>query len=245
MQTIHIAGRDLELLAPSGFSPGKTRCPVVYALDAGIIFKALEEIPEEKKSYPFLLVGIPALDRLSEYTPWPAKALHERFADFGGRGEEHLDYLEKVLIPGVHEELFGNASPGQTALLGLSLSGLLGIYSLYKTDIFDHVASISGSFWYPDWTGFVKENGLVNKKASVFLSSGENEGKGAHDIKKNAAQATKDTYETLTAHLPRGNVEMQWNPYGHHDSIPLKLSEALAYFDKQFSQQSWENSAFI
>lgn len=234
MKTIHTSGIDLELLEPSGFSSGTNSCPVVYSLDADIIFKALEKIPEEKKSYRFLLVGIPPLDRLSEYTPWPAKALHERFADFGGKGEEYLDYLEKVLIPSINMELFGNASPTKTALLGHSLSGLLGIYSLYKTDIFDQVVSISGSFWYPDWTGFIKKNTLINKKASVFLSSGENEGKDAHDIKKNAAQATKDTYEALINHLPQGNIEMQWNPYGHHDNIPLKLSEALAYLDKEF-----------
>ncbi|WP_349946009.1 alpha/beta hydrolase-fold protein [Lacrimispora sp. BS-2] len=234
MQTIHIAGRDLELLVPSGFSPGTSSCPVVYALDSDIIFKALEKIQGEKKSYRFLLVGIPPLDRLSEYTPWPAKALHERFADFGGKGGEFLDYLGKVLIPGVNKKLFGNAFPSQTALLGHSLSGLLGIYSLYKTDIFDDVVSISGSFWYPDWTGFVKKNSLINKKASVFLSSGEDEGKGAHDIKRNAAQATKDTYEALINHLPQCNIEMQWNPYGHHENIPLKLSGALTYLDKQF-----------
>jgi len=237
MQTIHIAGRDLELLVPSGFSPGTSSCPVVYSLDADIIFKALDKIPEEKKSYRFLLVGIPPLDRLSEYTPWPAKALHERFADFGGKAEEYLDYLGKVLIPGINKELFGNALPAKTALLGHSLSGLLGIYSLYKTDIFDNVASISGSFWYPDWSVFVKKNSLVNKKVSVFLSSGEDEGKDAHDIKKNAAQATRDTYEALLNHLPQGNIEMQWNPYGHHENIPLRLSGALTYLDKQFSQQ--------
>ncbi|MEY8351764.1 alpha/beta hydrolase-fold protein [Lachnospiraceae bacterium 54-53] len=234
MQTIHTAGRDLELLVPSGFSCGSNSCPVVYALDADIIFKALEKIPEEKKSYRFLLVGVPPLDRLSEYTPWPAKALHERFGDFGGKGEEFLNYLEKVLIPGVNKELLGNTPPVKTALLGLSLSGLLGIYSLYQTDLFDQVVSISGSFWYPDWTGFVKRNAPVNKKASVFLSSGENEGKDAHDIKKNAAQATKDTLKVLINHLSQGNIKMQWNPYGHHDNIPLKLSEALAYLDKQF-----------
>lgn len=234
MQTIHIAGRDLELLVPSGFSPGTSSWPVVYALDSDIIFKALEKIPEEKKSYRFLLVGIPPLDRLSEYTPWPAKALHERFADFGGKAEEYLDYLGKVLIPGINKELFGNSLPVKTALLGHSLSGLLGIYSLYKTDIFDTVVSISGSFWYPEWTGFVKKNSLVNKKVSVFLSSGEDEGKDSHDIKKNAAQATKDTYEALLKHLPQGNIEMQWNPYGHHENIPLKLSGALTYLDKQF-----------
>lgn len=235
MRILHAAGRDLELLVPSGFSHKTSRYPVIYVLDPGIVFKALEKIPEDKKLYRFSLVGIPPLDRLSQYTPWPAKALHGRFSDFGGRGEEYLDYLEKVLIPGVNKELFDSGSPAKTALLGYSLSGLLGIYSLYKTDIFDHVVSISGSFWYQDWDGFVKKNIPVNKRASVFLSSGENEGKDAHDIKKHAAQATKDTYKALIDHLPRGNVEMQWNPYGHHDNIPLKLSEALAYLDKQFS----------
>ncbi len=235
MQTIHTAGRDLEVLVPSGFSPGMSSCPVVYTLDADLLFKALEKIPEEEKSYRFLLVGVPPLDRLAEYTPWPAKAIHERFADFGGRGGEYLDYLEKVLMPRVNKELFGSGAPAKTALLGHSLSGLLGVYSLYKTDVFDHVASISGSFWYQDWAGFVKENAPVNKKAAVFLSSGEDEGKDAHDIKKNAALATKDTYKALTEHLPQGSIEMQWNPYGHHDHIPLKLSEALAHLDKQFS----------
>lgn len=234
METIHAAGRDLELLVPPGFSSGTSSCPVVYALDADLIFQALEKIPEEKKSYPFLLVGVPPLNRLSQYTPWPAKALHERFADFGGKGEEYLDYLEKVLIPSVNKELFGNVPPAKTALLGHSLGGLFGIYTLYKTDVFDYVVSISGSFWYPEWDEFVKKNAPVNKKASVFLSSGEDEGKDAHDIKRNAAQATKDTYEALLNHLPQGNIEMQWNSYGHHENIPLKLSGALAYLDERF-----------
>ncbi len=234
METIHAAGRGLELLVPPGFSSGTSSCPVVYALDADLIFQALEKIPEEKKSYPFLLVGVPPLNRLSQYTPWPAKALHERFADFGGKGEEYLDYLEKVLIPSVNKELFGNVPPAKTALLGHSLGGLFGIYTLYKTDVFDHVVSISGSFWYPEWAEFVKKNAPVNKNVSVFLSSGEDEGKDAHDIKRNAAQATKETYEALLNHLPQGNIEMQWNSYGHHENIPLKLSGALAYLDERF-----------
>lgn len=234
METIHAAGRGLELLVPPGFSSGTSSCPVVYALDADLIFQALEKIPGEKKSYPFLLVGVPPLNRLSQYTPWPAKALHERFADFGGKGEEYLDYLEKVLIPSVNKELFGNVPPAKTALLGHSLGGLFGIYTLYKTDVFDHVVSISGSFWYPEWAEFVKKNAPVNKNVSVFLSSGEDEGKDAHDIKRNAAQATKETYEALLNHLPQGNIEMQWNSYGHHENIPLKLSGALAYLDERF-----------
>lgn len=141
-------------------------------------------------------------------------------------------------MPGINKELFGGGTPVKTALLGHSLSGLLGIYSLYKTDIFDCVASVSGSFWYQDWSGFVKEKAPVNKKAAVFLSSGVDEGKDAHDIKKNAAQATKDTYKALTEHLPQNNIEMHWNPYGHHDNIPLKLSEALAHLNKQISKEA-------
>ncbi len=235
MQTIYAAGRELQLLAPTGFSPEMGSCPVVYALDADILFKELKKIPEEKKSYGFLLVGIPSGNRLDDYTPWHAKALHERFADFGGRGGEYLEYLEKTLIPAVNKELFGNVdSPGKTALMGHSLSGLVGIYSLFKTEIFDHIVSISGSFWYEGWTGFLENSTLVNRKASIFISSGEDEGKDAHDIKKNAAQATKDTYKALTGHLPQGNVEIQWNSYGHHDNISLKLWEALTYLDKQF-----------
>ena len=230
-----IAGRKIELLLPEKYDNRMTY-PVVWLLDGDTIFQILDQIPEEQKIYNFIIAGIPASDRVSEYTPWPAKALNKRFPDFGGTGAEHLGYLISQIMPPMCEKYHCVSTPCGNAIMGYSLGGLLSAYSLFVTEVFGRILSMSGSFWYDGWTQYITQAPLINHSAHVYISSGEKEGGHAQDIKRNAAPATEQTFQFLKNSLPDSRVYLEWNPYGHHDHMILKIQRALSYLNHEFSQ---------
>lgn len=238
--SVQIDKREVKFLLPKTYDKSLQSYPTVYLLDGDVLLPVLEKMLEGQQPYKFILVGVPAADRLAEYTPWPEKALNARFADFGGKGAQHLEFLQQRVLPHMQNLLGCTCAAQNTALAGHSLGGLLSTYSLFTTQAFGHVASVSGSFWYNGWKEFVNTNSVVNTAASVYLSSGTNEGERAQDIKKNAADATKATFECLAAALPKGSVQMQWNEYKHHENIGAKLLDALAQLDKNLCASALE-----
>ena len=49
------------------------------------------------------------------------------------------------------------------------------MYAAYRTDIFTHIVSASGSLWYPGLAGYVKSNIMSKHVRSVCLSLGDKE----------------------------------------------------------------------
>lgn len=231
-----IAGRNVEILLPKAYDESQAAYPTVYLLDGDALFPFLDQLSIEQTSFDFILVGIPASDRISEYTPWPAKALNKRFLDFGGGGSEHLVFLQNQIMPRIQEMFHCDSNPESNAIMGYSLGGLLSVYSLFVTEKFGHISSISGSFWYNGWTQFIEKTYLVNPSADIYISSGRNEGGRAQDIKKNAARATEQTFRFLENALPSNNVYLEWNSYGHHDNIGFKFEAALSYLNQRINR---------
>lgn len=91
-------GREIFVYLPNSYNKFEDkRYPVVYLHDGDTVKKLLNEIMtdiEEYKKHDFfkdhIIVGISPKDRLSEYTPWKAPSLVEKFKPFEGRGEEYL-----------------------------------------------------------------------------------------------------------------------------------------------------------
>ena len=218
--------------APNGTRPDATdpggRYPIIYVMDGDVLKDVIMSFTTQV-NIDAIIVGIVPVNRMSEYTPWQATALSSRFSDFGGEGDAFLCFLEEKLIPYMCENYNATLLQQRTMLLGYSLGGLMGIYSLFRLESFGAVASVSGSFWYPDWTGFVTENAVRNKTAHILISSGTDEGRGAKDIKRNAAEATVQTYDALCGQYPEGNVKLEWNNYSHHKQIALKVHTALLW----------------
>ena len=99
--TREIYQRSLLIYLPPGYPQDSHNYPVVFVQDGGDIFDlgksdsiaVLEEMFDLGELPELILVGIEPLNRLDEYTPWPATALTERFADFGGQGSTYLRFV--------------------------------------------------------------------------------------------------------------------------------------------------------
>ena len=79
-------------------------------------------------------------------TIYPA---HSSDAPCTGGADEYLKVLLEEILPGVLSRISG--SPVFLGIAGYSHAGLFALYSMYHTDRFDRVASMSGSLWFPDF----------------------------------------------------------------------------------------------
>ena len=230
-ERITVDGHELIVSLPHGYSNENARYSIVYMLDGDVLKDVIASFAA-KFDFPIVIVGIVPQDRMAQYTPWPAAALRSGDSGFGGEGDEYLRSIDETLIPYICTKFNVSPLPQHTALLGYSLGGLLSLYSLYRTESFGAVASVSGSLWYADWTEFVTNNTVRNTAVQIYISSGMDEGHGAKGIIRNAAAATVQTFDVLRAQYPDGAILLEWNKHSHHKQIELKVHTALSRLSK-------------
>ena len=107
-------------------------------------------------------------------TPWPAKGVFPRDADFKGEAASTLRQIKNSIIPEAEKRL-GFSDPGRW-LAGISLSGLFAVWAWAQDDTFHDIASISGSFWYDGFTDWLSERKLDLGGRFAYLSLGDKEG---------------------------------------------------------------------
>lgn len=224
-------------LPPSWNRQENKTYPTVLVQDGDQALKAvtpvlseLEELWRDKKGKEFILVMICPLDRLSEYTPWPAHAMSSRFPDFKGTGNEYLASLETQLLPWLSEKY--KADPENVSLLGYSLGGLISVYALTIQDCWRHVAGICSSFWYDGWMSWIESKDISKDLISLSLHYGTGEGKGKSGPMERAAEYAEKTGELLSQRLP-GKVTVTKDEGGHHSFAGERYRNGLLWLNEQ------------
>ena len=77
------------------------------------------------------------------------------------------------------------------------------MYAAYRTDIFTHIVSASGSLWYPGLAAYVKSNTMSKHVRSVFLSLGDKE---RHTHNRYLAAVEENTIEIEEHLIPQGKL---------------------------------------
>lgn len=198
-------GRTLLIYLPPSYAKGVSRYPVVYVQDGGYLFDPFQsdalvqlermfahgELPE------LLFVGIETKNRLDEYTPWHAKALSERFADFGGKGSHYLAFLAEELKPYIDASYQTDGCQRQTGLVGASLGGLISMYAAYLyPHVFGKIGCLSGSFWYEGFLHFM-ESHIVASDLKIYMDVGSIEGIEKQNVQREMVSRTKAAYAIL------------------------------------------------
>lgn len=119
------------------------------------------------------IVILSGLNWNDDLTPWPAEGVFKKAKPFGGKASIFLETLTEKLIPEIENRIKLN-NPERT-LGGISLSGLFAIWTMFKSNGFKNVISISGSLWYDDfvhWTNTEKPNEEYER---VFITLGDRE----------------------------------------------------------------------
>lgn len=178
----------------------KAPTPVIYLHTIADEGYAIWRATLENELPPYVLVEIAVPRWHDDMTPWAGPALTARGEPFGGEADRYLDLLVGTIVPKVERML--SFKPLWRGLVGYSLAGLFALYALYRTDVFDRFASVSGSLWYWGFVEFIGEFEPKRKADCVYLSLGDKEGQ------------TKD--ETLSTVEPyTGRVYVRLNTRGH------------------------------
>ncbi|CAG7638359.1 putative protein YbbA [Paenibacillus solanacearum] len=196
--------RKLRIYLPPSYTSDRHRYPVVYVKDYGDLFDpdasdsllALEGMFADGTLPELVLVGVQALNRNDEYTPWKAAALSDKFSPFGGKGEAYLSFLTQELKPYIDSRFRTNPAAEQTAIIGKSLGGLISMFAACRhPGIFGKIGSISGSYWYPGMVDYLKSHARSDPHMRIYMDVGTLEGAGKQSIQKDMVPLTRAAYE--------------------------------------------------
>ncbi len=171
----------------------------------------------------FSLLNISGLDWNLDMTPWYAEPLSwEKDAAFGG-ADEYLGLLLDEIIPKAKEII--NMPTPKTGIAGYSLGGLFALYSLYRSDMFDMAASISGSLWFPHFAEYIFENEMKSKPEKIYISLGDKEAKTGNKI----LRTVQDNTEKIASHYKDLGYDayFELNPGNHFKEPELRTARGI------------------
>ena len=153
------------------------------------------------KKYGVSIVVIEDVDWNDDLTPWPADGVFKKAKPFGGKAALFLDKLTHEIIPEAEKRL--GIEGAERTILGVSLSGLFAVWSMFETEAFTNVISISGSLWYNGFLEWMEEQTLSPSIRKVCVLLGEKE-KNAKDKR----MATVEERTIATADILKSNSQV-------------------------------------
>jgi len=173
----------------------------------------------------FILCCIGNLNWDDDMTPWQAPAISENDTPCSGKADEYLKILTEKIVPAIKEKL--QYEPKCLAIAGYSLAGLFAIYSLYKTDIFKYAASASGSFWYPNFVDFIKNNKTKIKPNGLYFSLGDTE----KNSKIKILQSVQNNTEQIYKHFKQESINtiFELNKGNHFTQTTFRMAKGITW----------------
>ena len=205
------------------FQAEKADCPLIvfhsFSDEGEAVYQELRK--QNAPECHFLSIGISDWQR--EMSPWPAAALSKDGEDFSGGADAYLESLRSTILPWAEERIYGKAS--FIGIAGYSLAGLFALYAMYKTDVFSRVAGMSGSFWFPGFKEFCKENTMKILPEKLYLSVGDQESKTRHPILRTMQENT----EELLGYFRSLGIPCKYelNRGNHFQDVNLRCAEGI------------------
>lgn len=140
-----------------------------YAGDGESIMRLLDKTDAENIN--LLIIG--NLDWNHDMTPWDCPLFSKNGASATSGANQYLELLLSKILP--KARMFVCGSPPRTCIAGYSLAGLFALYAMYRCNVFDGAASISGSLWFSDFRRFVTKHDMLSKLDKIYLSLGDKE----------------------------------------------------------------------
>lgn len=201
--------------------------------DAKVIVFLLseKEISKEYKEFldthDLLFCNLILENWFSSLSPWKEKL--SNFPLFEGKGEETFGFLTRKLYP-LMKKRFGFE---KAILAGYSLAGLFSLYAGTKTEVFDAIASISGSLWYPDFVSYLQKNPM--RCENIYLSIGEKESNSKNKILKTGLSCQLEAFSLFNSQ--KKNVLFQLNPGGHFIDCEKRTIEGIDFLFEELRKE--------
>ena len=185
--------------------------------DLKVLDKEVELISQQF-GRPFSFVAFMIHDWNMELTPWPAPPVFGKIP-FGDRAEDTLDFILHQLLPRVQGDI------KHVLLGGYSLAGLFSLWASYHTGIFQGIAAVSPSVWFPKWIDYAMEH---NPHAqSIYLSLGDKEEKAKSPVMAQVGNAIRRQHELLMEQ--KVNTILEWNAGNHFVDSEKRMAKGFAW----------------
>ena len=173
----------------------------------------------EMSDVPFCLRAMKAADWNNDLSPWRAPAVFGN-EDFGGGAKEFLKEFMTLT-----DEKTAAGTGRKYIIGGYSLAGLFALWAACEKDCFAGAAAASPSVWFPDFTGFIRENRIHAR--AVYLSLGDKEEKTKNRVMATVGDCIRETCDIIAA----GGCEctLEWNPGNHFRNADLRTAKAFAW----------------
>lgn len=175
-------------------------------------------IPEKN----ILLVTVLISKWNEQLTPWKADNI---FAgqSFGAGAQDTLNFLQNELLPKLNDEI------GQTDvryyLAGYSLAGLFALWTGYQTDLFEGIAAMSPSVWYPGWDDYMEQHEM--KAGKVYLSLGDKEDRTKHPVLREVSSRIK--MQEMKLKQSGKECILEWNAGNHFMDGERRIARGIAW----------------
>ena len=179
-------------------------------------------IESAARKYGVTIVTVTGMDWQNVFSPWRAPGVPKGTEDFEGKSPEFLKLMQNKVLPQVEREL-EMSSAVERSLIGVSMSGLFALWQWMECDAFRNIASLSGSFWYEGFIGWMKSLTIPAKSGKGYFLLGDQEAKS-----KVFGSVAVNTQEIITLLRDAGiDVVFQSVPGNHYsDPIP-RLDKAF------------------
>ena len=158
-----------------------------------------------------------------DMSPWYMPSIYSKEKSFSGGADEYLRLLIDEILPKSKEIIDGE--PEFTGITGYSLAGLFAVYAMYKTDVFDRVASMSGSLWFSDFIEYCKRNEYKRLPDKICFSLGDKEANTRNPILKTVQDKTielSEYFKSLGA-----EVIFELNPGNHFTDVIFRSAKGI------------------
>lgn len=177
---------------------------------------------------PFSLVAFEVLDWQKELTPWPSPPVFGKIP-FGDGAKSTLSLVENELIPILQEASIYDTNTIKCLLGGYSLAGLFCLWACYQTPLFNGIAAVSPSVWYPNWLKYAENK---NPLASyVYLSLGDKEEKTKNLVMAQVSDCIRKQHKLLEAQS--FNTILEWNKGNHFQHPDERTAKGFAWLMNQ------------
>ena len=187
--------------------------------DGEDVYKALQNMG--CTSFNLLVVG--NIDWNHDMSPWYMPSIYSKEKSFSGGADEYMKLLIDEILPKAKELIEGE--PKFTGIAGYSLAGLFAVYAMYKTDVFDRVASMSGSLWFSNFIGYCKRNEYKRLPDKIYFSLGDKEANTRNHVLKTVQNKTIELSEYFNS--LGTEVIFELNPGNHFTDTILRSAKGI------------------
>ena len=220
MQVLKIGSKSISI-----FPDSELDSPIIYLNTFSNEGQKVFEATQSAGCLPFTLVAISNLDWNHDMVPWDSPPAFKNADPCTGGAGDYLRLLTEEIIPTAEKKITG--VPRWRGIAGYSLAGLFALYSIYQTDVFSRVGSMSGSLWFPGMKEYIFSHEPKRRPDCMYFSLGDKESKTRNPVLQSVQQNTEEIHAFY--HSKGIDTVLQMNPGNHYNHAAERTAAGIVW----------------